>query len=451
MASVRQQTSHVTRSALLGRAVLAVVLAFAFWAYVQNGRDPDNTRPFSGIAIGTLNTPPGLAITNVTPNTTNLTIWGPNSIVAAMAPSDVAAIVDLKDAKVGTQSYPVRVTERVKDIRKRRADPASVQVTLEQSITMQFPVTIPQPIQANVRVNSLTANPQRVTISGPESRVNAVAQVVADFSLGDRTAPFTSPPVEVKALDGAGNPVTGITFDNSRVTVAADIADLGTERTVPVNPNVTGAPAPGFYTAGITAMPPQVTLVGDPQLIRTIPNVPTAAVDISGAQAPVSQQTALGKLPDGVSIKGNLTSVQVQVSVIEQTQDRKFNVPIQFVNLKTGLQYSRDASETTLTLRGTKQQLDSVGTRITVTADLAGFMGPTGATPVKLDVQLPPDSGVTLVGQPETPAVQVTITAVATPTPVPTATPRPTATPTPAPTATPRPTATPGPIATAVP
>jgi len=241
-----------------------------------------------------------------------------------------------------------------------------------------------------------------------------------------------------------------VTISPPRVTVAVDLTDLRNERVVPISTaDVTGAPAPGFKLDTIVVTPNQVTLMGDPQVIRTIPNIPTQPIVIDGLNQATTLTVPLdtSKLPPGMTIKNNVTSVQVLVNIVEVTQDIAFQVPIQAVNLRPGLQPSLlSQREVTVTLRGTRQQLDQInGTNIVALANLAIFTGPGGPKSISIEVQLPSGSPVKVI-KTDPPAIDVTVTAIPTPTPVPTPTPIPSPTPRPTPTATPRP-----PTATAAP
>jgi YbbR domain-containing protein len=427
MASVRQQTNRPMSSGVVSRAVLAVVLAFGFWAWVTNNNDPDRRNDFPAIPVTPNNLPANLSITDFSPQVVTVSIWGPRSIVTnrSLQAGNFAATIDLKDAKPGTTQVPVHVQSTLSGLRKKSASPSTVSVTIERTIDKVLPVTVPMPTQPGVKVNSITASPADVHIDGPESKVNAVTQVAAAFDIGDRTTTFTSPPVDVKALDASGREVTGVTLSPSRVTVAADLTDNRNERVVPVvTPDVTGAPAPGFRLDTVVATPNQVTLTGDPQIIRTVPNIPTLPISIDGLNRSktMSVQLDTSKLPPGATIKDNVTSVQVQVNIVEITQDIAFQVRIQPVNLRPGLQPSLSQPEATITLRGTRQQLDQIsGTSVVAIANLASFTGPSAAKPVTIDVQLPTGSSVQIV-KVDPPQIQVTVTALATPTPVPTAT-----------------------------
>jgi YbbR domain-containing protein len=435
MASVRQQTNRPMSSGVVSRAVLAVVLAFGFWAWVTNNNDPDRRNDFPAIPVTPNNLPANLSITDFSPQVVTVSIWGPRSIVTnrSLQAGNFAATIDLKDARPGTTQVPVHVQSTLSGLRKKSASPSDVSVTVERTIDKVLPVTVPMPTQPGVKVNSITASPADVHIDGPESKVNAVTQVAAAFDIGDRTTTFTSPPVDVKALDASGREVTGVTLSPPRVTVAADLTDNRNERVVPVSTaDVVGTPAPGYIFNGFSSIP-QVTITGDPQIIRTVLNISTQPINIDG----LTQATTLtiqldtSKLPSGVTIKDNVTSVQVQANIVEITQDVAIKLPIQPVNLRPGLQPSLSQPEVTVTLRGTRQQLDQISsTNILALANLASFTGP-GTKPVTIDVQLPTDSPVKAI-KVDPPTVQVTVTALATPTPIPTATvPPPTPTPIP--------------------
>lgn len=441
MASAPQQTNRSTSSGVVSRAVLAVVLAFGFWAWVTNNKDPDRQQNFPNVPVTPINQPDGFSVTAFSPATVTVSIWGPRSVVSnpTLAAGNFAATIDLKDARPGTQQVPIHVQSTLSHLRKKSATPSTAAVTLERSVDKTLPVIVPTPTQPGVTVNNVTPNPAEVHISGPESKVTAVTQAIAALDIGDRTTNFTSPPVDVKAVDASGRDVTGVTISPPRVTVAVDLTDNRNERVVPISTaDVTGAPAAGFKLDTIVVTPNQVTLMGDPQVIRSVPNIPTQPIVIDGLNRATTLTVPLdtSKLPQGVTIKNNVTSVQVQVNIVEVTQDIAFQVPVQVVNLRPGLQPSLlSQREVTVTLRGTRQQLDQInGTNIVALANLAGFTGPGGPKSVSIEVQLPSGSPVKVI-KTDPAAIDVTVTAIPTPTPVPSPTPIPT----PIPTATPRP------------
>ena len=438
MVSARPQTDRKARTGLAGRALLALLLAFGFWAWVTSNRDPDSKVVFDNVPVTPINTPEGLIATAPDPPAVALAVWGPRSVVSGLQAGNFTVAADLKEIKPGIQRVPLRVNTTTNNIRKTETTPAAVQLNVERSVERTVPVAIPSQTAPGVKVNSIIASPAEVRIAGPESRVKAVAQVIADFTLGDRSASY-SQPVEVKPVDASGNAVAGITATPARVTITADITDLRNERTVPVTiPDYTGTPAPGFQLDGFAPTPAQVTLTGDPQVLRTITSVPTEPFSIDGLRQTTTVTTRLqaGKLPAGITFKDPAPEIRVQVNISEITSTVQLLVTIQPINLKTGLQPTLAQRDATVTLRGTRAQLTQIGTNLVAFVNLAAYTGPTTAD-VKVEVPLPADSKVT-IEKIAPPTIAVTISAIPTPTPIPpTATPRPIATPTTAATPTP--------------
>lgn len=432
MVSARQQTNRHASTGLAGRAVLALLLAFGFWAWVTNNSDPDSKVPFDNVPVTPINTPEGLIATTPDPPAVTLTVWGPRSVVSRLQAGNFTVAADLKEIKPGVQRVPLRVNTTTNNLRKTETSPNAVQLSVERSIERTFPVTIPSQTAPGVKVNSIIASPAEVRIAGPESRINAVAQVIADFAIGDRSANF-SLPVEVKPVDASGNAIAALTVTPPRVTITADITDLRNERTVPITiPDYTGTPAPGFQLDGFVPTPAQVTLTGDPQVLRTITGLPTEPFSIDGLKQTTTITTRLqtAKLPPGITFKDAVPEIKVQVNISEITSTVQLLVTIQPINLKTGLQPTLAQRDATVTLRGTRAQLTQIGTNLVAFVNLAAYTGPTTAD-VKVEVPLPADSKVT-IEKITPPTIAVTISAIPTPTPMPpTATPRPTTTPTP--------------------
>jgi YbbR domain-containing protein len=223
-----------------------------------------------------------------------------------------------------------------------------------------------------------------------------------------------------------------VTLTPPRVTVTVDLTDQRNERTVPVNPTFSGTPAAGFQLDSLVPTPSQVTLTGDPQQLRNILNVPTEPVSVDGLKQTTTVTTHLvtSQLPSGITVKGNVSDVQVQINISEITSTAQFKPRVQPINVHAGLQATLVPEDVTVTLRGTREQLNQYGSSLAALVNLAQYSSPIGPTDVDVTIQLPPNSGLT-VDKVEPKSVQVTLTTPPTPTPAPTATPLPTPTPRP--------------------
>ena len=107
---------------------------------------------------------------------------------------------------------------------------------------------------------------------------------LSDAGPGERVAYLT--PDDVKVPFGAR--VMRVTPASVGITL-----DDRLERTVPVIPRVSGAPAEGFELAGIELSPQAITIVGPASQIRGIEQVTTAPVSAEGLRQPYSRSVRL--------------------------------------------------------------------------------------------------------------------------------------------------------------
>ncbi len=220
----------------------------------------------------------------------------------------------------------------------------------------------------------------------------AIALVALLVTIGKGGVPTAGP---------AGYPGTAIALPQTpSATVPAASAVDGGERTVPiVVPTITGAPAAGYQIGSVTPSPAQIALAGDTRTLQGIRNVAVAPITIDNpAQAiTVVVPLALDALPAGVTVAGGATTVTVTIQIVPLTIDERSVVPIRVINRRPGLQYTAAPLEATVTLRGTRQDLDRLGAGFTAVADLGSIDVPTPHAQVPLMIQVPAASGVQIV------------------------------------------------------
>jgi YbbR domain-containing protein len=83
--------------------------------------------------------------------------------------------------------------------------------------------------------------------------------------------------------------------------VRIDVRTVETDTTVPIRPDVSGTPAPGFALEGLTIEPSAVTLRGLPDILTEITTVLTEPVSIADASADQTFDVAL-VLPEGTRL-----------------------------------------------------------------------------------------------------------------------------------------------------
>ena len=182
-------------------------------------------------------------------------------------------------------------------------------------------------------------------------------------------------------MDAAGEVVTGVDLDPGVVHVTIPVYTNLENRTVPVNPIVTGTPGAGSGSRPWTSIrswcPSRATRTSSRPSWR-----PTRRRCRSPGRRATSPAEVAFALPTGVSVIGDQTAT-VTVRIEPVTETRTFTAGIRLDGRQAGLQY--DASETSvlLTLYGSTADLDRLdASPIVISLNVAALEPGTTEVPV---------------------------------------------------------------------
>lgn len=408
----------------------AIALATLLYAGLVASQD---TNTLTGpVNVTPVNQPPDTVVTNQPLRDVGQIRYIAPADVPRLRVEDFTATVDLTNVK--PDGEPTSVTVAVSSIYPQvtivEVTPRQIQVVLDTVQQKTVPVRVERSaVPAGVTVGNTTVNPAEVVVSGPATLVDQVvaARVMATL---DPSGLNVDSDLEATPIDATGQIVSGVDVEPQTVHVTIPLFTDKQSRTLPVNPVVTGSPAPGFRIASVRVDPQTVLVEGDGNQLATLTEVDTAPVALFGATGDVTQTVSLA-LPTGVIPTGPAT-VSVTVSVEPVTETRTYTAGLRLDGQEPAYDYRISADRVLMTLYGSVADLDRLSSApLVVGLNVAG-LGP-GSHELTVVPSLP--SGVTVAAQsPET--VTVTISARATPTP---ATPVPSASATPG--ATPSPTA----------
>jgi YbbR domain-containing protein len=354
-----------------------------------------------------------------------------------VASSTFSATIDLSNMKAVAGAPPVSVPVVVTSVDPALQiidfSPSRVAVRLDPLVTREVPVRVDlSPVPPGLDVRDPVVSQDTVTVSGPESSVRFVVAAVARVRI-DPSGLDVNETVGLRAVDASGEVVDGVDVQPSSVRVTIQIGSQLATRTLPVNPVVTGTPAPSAEISSVEVQPALVTVEGEADALAGLVSIDTRPVAIAGATSDVETEVGLD-LPDGVAALG-VDQVRVTITIRPRSGTRTLEAGIEIVNGSPDLSYQPAVDRVLLTIGGTLEALDAVDpTRITARLDVAGLDAGTRA--VLVTVRLP--DGLTLVSASPR-EVTVTVTLLASPAPTPTPASEPPGTPTaaPAPTAAP--------------
>jgi len=394
----------------------AIGLATLLYAGLVASQD-SNTYP-GPITVLPVNQPAGTVITNQWKDVEQIQYIAPADLGRLRA-DDFRATVDLANVKPDGNPVSLRVNVTAVDPRVTILDfrPRTIQVILDTKVskTVKVIVTQSEP-PPNLQVGEATVTPPEVVVTGPSAAVNLVVNARVTATI-DGSGVNVDRDVTPDAVDAAGEVVTGVNLDPSSVHVKIPVYTNLENRTLPVNPIVTGTPAAGFRIGSVDVSPLVVSVEGDQAQLQDLVAADTAPVPVSGATRDVTSQVAYS-LPTGVSVIGDQTA-KVTVHIEAVTETRTFVAGIRLDGRQAALQYEASETRVLLTLFGSTADLDRLAGSPLVVALNVADLGP-GAHSVPVVPSLP--SAVTVAAtSPET--VTVTVTERPTPAPLPTATP----------------------------
>ena len=335
--------------------------------------------------------------------------------VGVLGPDRFRATVDLSglDAQPGGPPVPVPITLIALDQRVQIVDfqPREEQVQLDPVTEREMPITVTLgTVPDTITVGPPQVDPQTVTVRGASSRVNSVAAVVARVPI-DASALNVDRDIDLVAVDANGNQVPSVELDPQRAHVTIAVAQELATRTLPVVPQLTGAPAPGYHITSVSVDPLVVTVSGEAAIVSQLENAQTAPIDVTGRTSDLEAEVSLA-LPQGATVSSS-DKVRVMLSISQETGTQTFGIGIAMSGEQTGLTYTLLPDHANVTLGGPMLGLSSLDpSQLFATVNVADLAP--GSHTVTLDFQ-PPD-GLQVVALNPT---EITVTVGAPPTPVP--------------------------------
>jgi YbbR domain-containing protein len=332
-----------------------------------------------------------------------------------LGPNFFSASIDLSrvEAQAGGPPVSVPITLIALDQRIQIVDfqPREEQVQLDPVAQRDMPVTVTLgTVPDTVTVGPPQVDPQTVTLRGASSRVNSVSAVVARVPI-DASALNVDRDVDLVAVDANANQVPNVEIDPPRVHVKIAVAQELVTRTLPIVPQLTGAPAPGYRIGSVSVDPLVATVSGEAAVVSLLLDAPTSAIDMTGRTTDLQAEVGLA-LPSGVSVSGS-DKVQIMITIIQETGTQTYGVGVALSGEQPGLSYTVSPDHVNATLGGPMLGLSSLDpAQLIATANVAGLAPGTHTVSLTFD---PPD-GLQLVSLDPT---EVTITITPPPSPLP--------------------------------
>ena len=327
-----------------GLKILSLALAVLVWLVVLSIEDPVYTREFSDISVTEINgdqiTEAGKAYSYVGGNTVSVKVKGKTSIVNRLSKDDLLAVADLSTLSITGAvmvdvSCPKYPNLEITPIGSSTVLKVEIEDLVEKSLNIK--VVTSGKVASGYYIDQGVATPNMVTVSGPKSVVDQIAEANVSVAVGSSNTSDITTNTTLKLLDQNGSEVSSSTLNISQSDISVNVPIYQT-KTVPVNFGVTGQVAEGYRMVSAVYEPKEVTVAGRKEDLDKIDQVTLKDYDISGKNDKIEDSVSIAQniaeqLPDGVVFTDKEATVALVVDIQEITET-SFELPLSKVSLK---------------------------------------------------------------------------------------------------------------------
>lgn len=388
-----------------GLKILAFLFAFLLWILVVNIDDPIKTKTFENIAVVVEHeeyiTTKDQKTYQILDNTqiVDVTVSARRSQLKKISEEDIVATADMRELYLDSL-VPIDVTVKDHSFESAEANPRNMRVQIENNASVTFPITAVT--TGNLRdgyvIGSVTADPERVTINGPESVVERISKVVAEVDVSGMSqdacleSVLTLYDAENEAIDQS---LLGNNLGKIGVSVNVELYRAKSV-SVKVDTSLLTA-AEGYSLAEITYSPKEIRIAATKEILASIEEISIPAEALEGDA--ISQKTEriidiTEYLPENVKLVDETGgSILVTISV-EKDGTKNFNLPVGSIsvkNLNSNLTMTYDVTDDVeIHVRGPKSVLNAYSIDGAATINLSEYKEE-GTFTVPVEIELPKD------------------------------------------------------------
>ena len=387
--------------------IMSVVVGILVWLIVVNVDNPIVTKGFVISDVQIINEAyvdqlGEMVMQDDSENTVRVYITGERKTVNRLTSSDIKAVADLQQAEsTDTDPVMIPITATCSGILPEniRVSPQNLSVHLEKKVTKEFAINVSSgdsKAAQGMEIASLTANPEKVRITGPESLVAKIDSVSVDVSskvdgiAQDTTISNAEMTITDKNQDTlSSNSMSYLKFDNNgKVNVTAKLWKVRSD--IRISAGYTGEPAEGYVVDSVTTVPETFSVAGSDEALKN--------VDISGKSNDVEKKiNRADLLPDGLKLtSGSSTDLWITVNILPEGS-KIYSFPTEDIKVKglpDDLQMAFEVADVELKVKAQNGDLSGFNLRA-VSASLSMDDWEEGSYEVPIRISLP--NGYTLL------------------------------------------------------
>ncbi|MBQ6262183.1 MAG: hypothetical protein IJK58_01560 [Clostridia bacterium] len=359
-------------------AILCVLGAFALWLYVMQTESPTYTETVAGIevkleGIDELAEKTGLSVYSGEGTTVNVVVSGKKSLIARLSSGDVGATVDVsRIAAAGRHALPV-VIDLPSGLTLTDTVPNSVTVYADETVSKTVPVReklTHLELPADYKQGQIEFGFDTVTVEGPAGKVNGITEAQVVIDMADKTSSFSAIyPITFTDSLGAAVTMDYLKCSATEIDVSVPIY-LTAELTVPYKFRYGLLPEDSVT---VTLTPSVLTVTGDEKDVVSDSAISAVVIDEKAITSNSYSFTVTPEISSKLTLESGAGEIEVNVEIASSLITKTFTVKDIRVT-GTSSECEPVDESVSVTLRGTKEQLEAVGDGdVYVTVDMTGY------------------------------------------------------------------------------
>ena len=383
--------------------IMSVAVAVVLWLIVVNIDNPIGTNYYTINDVELINkeyvessdTIGKMCMPEQNQDSIKIAITASKKIRDKIKVTDISAVADLQQAvslDTNPVMVPITVTCSVPGVSSNdiKVTPQNLSVNLDEKETQEFVVNVSRGDTKpgkDYEVGSLTANPEKVRITGPKTLVNKIDKVNATIELDGNTQDFTQD-VNLTIIDKNQEALSDSEMNslrienNAKVVVTARLWKI--RQGVGISASYVGTPADGYEVGSVKTVPDTISVAGSTEGLESLAEnnnvitIPADSIDISGESKDVEKKISLNNLlPDNVKLTSD-SSEDVWVTVnILPVGSKEFDIPTKNIEVKNkpdDLQVTFETAQIELRIKSDTKNMDDLDAKkdIKLSIDLDG-------------------------------------------------------------------------------
>lgn len=381
--------------------VLSLIIAILIWLLVRNVDDPIVVRTFYEIPVSIENASylaENLEIPLLVDgkDTVKVRVKGARSVVSKLKKEDIKAVADMTQI-ISKDTTPIMVPVEVTGTGISDSDitvrPRNIQVDIEKQKSVEKTIAVStgdtQP-DKDYEIGNLKANPEKVTISGPETIINKIDKVVALIDVTGRKESNIEIKSQLKIYDKNLDELSPKQLEYLNIkeisdnTIRIQAQFWKVKQSVKIKAEYSGEPKRGYEVDSINLVPDTISVAGTDEALKKLEQegntleIPGKYIDVTDKTGDFEQNIDLSELlPEDLKLVRDLNSAVIATVKILPYNSRDYEVSVTQIeadNKAEDLDLIFQDEQITIRAKAKEQDLDSLSAaNIQVQIDLSGY------------------------------------------------------------------------------